>query len=152
MTRPKWNGKRIDKEIGIMSARSAQRTRWRRWRMGRDIAGRKDRDGRMSGLAGTSCCEWRRGSASFSFFYELLEAATRRPLPITVRPAAARARRGLPPLRLPAAALARCAAPRPHGRLQIGRSWRSLSDLELSKRALRVSPSKPRHCIRGSGL
>ena len=32
-----------------MSARSAQRTRWRRWRMGRDIAGRKDRDGRMSG-------------------------------------------------------------------------------------------------------
>ena len=46
---PRWNGKRIDKEIGIMSARSAQRTRWRRWRMGRDIAGRKDRDGRMSG-------------------------------------------------------------------------------------------------------
>ena len=49
----KLNGKlkRIDKEIGIgiMSARSAQRTRWRRWRMGRDIAGRKDRDGRMSG-------------------------------------------------------------------------------------------------------
>ena len=29
-----------------MSARSAQRTRWRRWRMGWDIAGRKDRDGR----------------------------------------------------------------------------------------------------------
>ena len=49
MTRPRWNGKRIDKEIGIMSARSAQRTRWRRWRMGRDIAGRKDRDGRMGG-------------------------------------------------------------------------------------------------------
>ena len=45
----RWYGKRIDKEIGIMSARSAQRTRWRRWRMGRDIAGRKDRDGRMSG-------------------------------------------------------------------------------------------------------
>ena len=40
MTRPRWNGKRIDKEIGIMSARSAQRTRWRRWRMGWDIAGR----------------------------------------------------------------------------------------------------------------
>ena len=104
--------------------------------MGRDIAGWKDLDGRMSGLAGTSCCEWRRGSASFSFFYELLEAATRRPLPITVRPAAARARRGLPPLPPPAAALARRAAalrtaPRPHGRLQIGRSWPSLSDLEL---------------------
>ena len=45
----RWYGKRIDKEIGIMSARSAQRTRWRRWRMGRDIAGRKDRDGRMGG-------------------------------------------------------------------------------------------------------
>ena len=45
----RWYGKRIDKEIGIMSARSAQRTRWRRWRMGRDIAGRKDRDGRKSG-------------------------------------------------------------------------------------------------------
>ena len=34
-----------------MSAHSAQRkiTRWRCWRMGRDIASRKDRDGRMSG-------------------------------------------------------------------------------------------------------
>ena len=32
-----------------MSARSAQRTRWRRWRMGRDIAGGKDREGRMGG-------------------------------------------------------------------------------------------------------
>ena len=40
----RWYGKRIDKEIGIMSARSAQRTRWRRWRMGRDIAGGKDRE------------------------------------------------------------------------------------------------------------
>ena len=44
-----------------MSARSAQRTRWRRWRMGRDIAGRKDRDGRMSGcqaqiVSGDSVC------------------------------------------------------------------------------------------------
>ena len=47
-----------------MSARSAQRTRWRRWRMGRDIAGGKDRDGRLSGLAGTSCRRWRRGEAS----------------------------------------------------------------------------------------
>ena len=68
---PRWNGKRIDKEIGLMSARSAQRTRWRRWRMGRDIslqrcnlAGGKDRDGRLSGLAGTSCRRWRRGKAS----------------------------------------------------------------------------------------
>ena len=57
----RWYGKRIDKEIGIMSARSAQRTRWRRWRMGRDIAGRKDRDGRMSGcqaqiVSGDSVC------------------------------------------------------------------------------------------------
>ena len=32
-----------------MSARSAQRTRWRRWRMGWDRAGRKDRYGRLSG-------------------------------------------------------------------------------------------------------
>ena len=61
---PRWNGKRIDKEIGLMSARSAQRTRWRRWRMGRDIAGGKDRDGRLSGQAGTSCRRWRRGEAS----------------------------------------------------------------------------------------
>ena len=58
---PRWNGKRIDKEIGLMSARSAQRTRWRRWRMGRDIAGRKDREGRMSGcqaqiVSGDSDC------------------------------------------------------------------------------------------------
>ena len=57
----------------------------------------------------------------------------RRPSPIFVRPAAARARRGLPLLPPPTAALARRAAPRPHGRLQVGRSWRSLSDLELSK-------------------
>ena len=73
MTRPKWDGKRIDKEIGIMSARSAQRTRWRRWRMGRDIAGGKDREGRLSGLAGTSCRRRRRGGASpssSSFFLE----------------------------------------------------------------------------------
>ena len=55
-------------------------------------------------------------------------------MPITVRPAAARACRGLPPLRPPAAALARRAAPRPHGRLQIGRSWRSLSDLGALKK------------------
>ena len=47
-----------------MSARSAQRTRWRRWRMGRDIAGGKDREGRLSGLAGTSCRRRRRGGAS----------------------------------------------------------------------------------------
>ena len=47
-----------------MSARSAQRTRWRRWRMGRDIAGGKDWDGRLSGLAGTSCRRRRRGEAS----------------------------------------------------------------------------------------
>ena len=32
--------------------------------MGRDIAGGKDRDGRLSGLAGTSCRRWRRGEAS----------------------------------------------------------------------------------------
>ena len=32
--------------------------------MGRDIAGGKDRGGKPSGLAGTSCREWRRGSAS----------------------------------------------------------------------------------------
>ena len=38
-----------------MSARNAQR-----WRMGRDRAGRKDRDGRLSVLAGTSCREWHR--------------------------------------------------------------------------------------------
>ena len=47
-----------------MSARSAQRTRWRRWRMGRDIAGGKDRDGRLSGLAGSSCRRRRRGKVS----------------------------------------------------------------------------------------
>ena len=32
--------------------------------MGRDIAGGKDRDGRLSGLAGTSCRRRRRGEAS----------------------------------------------------------------------------------------
>ena len=55
-----------------MSARSAQRTRWRRWRMGRDIAGGKDRDGRLSGLAGTSCRQWRRGEASPSSSFQFL--------------------------------------------------------------------------------
>ena len=53
-----------------MSARSAQRTRWRRWRMGRDIAGRKDRDGRMGGceaqIVGGATALW--GSASSSSF------------------------------------------------------------------------------------
>ena len=73
----------------------------------------------------------------------------RRPSPIFVRPAAARARRGLPPLPPPAAALARRAAPRPHGRLQVGRSWRFLSDLERSKEPSQLAPSKPRHCRRG---
>ena len=65
----RWYGKRIDKEIGIMSARSAQRTRWRRWRMGRDKAGRKDRDGRMSGcepqlVGGGHVAHWRSASSS----------------------------------------------------------------------------------------
>ena len=57
-----------------MSARSAQRTRWRRWRMGRDIAGGKDREGRLSGLAGTSCRRWRRGEASPSSSSERVKA------------------------------------------------------------------------------
>ena len=63
----------------------------------------------------------------------------RRPSPIAVRPATARARRGLPPLPPPAVARARRGAPRPHGRLQVGRSWRSLSDLELSKERSQIA-------------
>ena len=63
-----------------MSARSAQRTRWRRWRMGRDIAGRKDRDGRMGGceaqiVGGDLVALW--GSASSSSF-PTLRTSTRR--------------------------------------------------------------------------
>ena len=53
MTRLRWNG-HTDLEICIMSARSAQRTRRRRWRMGRDIAGeremRRTHGRRVSGL------------------------------------------------------------------------------------------------------
>ena len=53
MTRLRWNGP-TDLEICIMSARSAQRTRRRRWRMGRDIAGeremRRTHGRRVSGL------------------------------------------------------------------------------------------------------
>ena len=47
-----------------MSARSAQRklTRWRRWRMGRDIAGVEDRDGRMSGYHSGTSRRWRRST------------------------------------------------------------------------------------------
>ena len=41
MTRLRWNGP-TDLEICIMSARSAQRTRRRRWRMGRDIASERE--------------------------------------------------------------------------------------------------------------
>ena len=72
----RWYGKRIDKEIGIMSARSAQRTRWRRWRMGRDIAVRKDRDGRMSGsqaqlVGGGHVAHWRSASSS-SLLYTVM--------------------------------------------------------------------------------
>ena len=63
----------------------------------------------------------------------------RRPSPIAVRPAAARARQGLPPLPPPAVARARRDAPRPHGRLPVGRSWRSLSDLELSKERSQIA-------------
>ena len=70
-------------------------------------------------------------AVNFMSFWRL----PRRPSPIAVRPAAARARQGLPPLPPPAVARARRGAPRPHGRLQVGRSWRSLSDLELSKEA-----------------
>ena len=39
---PKVENGHADLEICIMSARSAQRTRQRRWRMGRDIAGGLD--------------------------------------------------------------------------------------------------------------
>ena len=49
--------------------------------MGRDIAGGKDRDGRLSGLAGTSCRRWRRGEASLSsssFFFSFPPFALRR--------------------------------------------------------------------------
>ena len=67
-------------------------------------------------------------AVNFMSFWRL----PRRPSPIYVRPAAARARQGLPPLPPPAVVRARRGAPRPHGRLQVGRSWRSLSDLELS--------------------
>ena len=53
MTRLRWYG-HTDLEICIMSARSAQRTRRRRWRMGRDIAGeremRRTHGRRVSGL------------------------------------------------------------------------------------------------------
>ena len=41
MTRSSWYG-HTDLEICIMSARSAQRTRRRRWRMGRDRAGERE--------------------------------------------------------------------------------------------------------------
>ena len=52
-----------------MSARSAQRTRWRRWRMGRDIAGRKDRDGRMSGYQAQAVDGAEAPRFSFFFFF-----------------------------------------------------------------------------------
>ena len=53
-----------------MSARSAQRTRWRRWRMGWDIAGRKDRDGRRMDTSrrAAQSSPWPRGSSSSSFY------------------------------------------------------------------------------------
>ena len=57
-------------------------------------------------------------------------------------PAAARARRRPPPLPPPAVARARRAPQRQHGRLQVGRSWRSLSDLELSKEPLKIADQK----------
>ena len=44
---PRWNGKNIVKEIGIVGAhtRSGQHTRRRRWRTGRDLAGGTDKTG-----------------------------------------------------------------------------------------------------------
>ena len=53
-----------------MSARSAQRTRWRRWRMGWDIAGRKDRDGRRMDTSrrAAKASPWPRSSSPSSFY------------------------------------------------------------------------------------
>ena len=84
-------------------------------------------------------------------FYELL-GATAEASSIDVRPAAAGARQGLPPLSPPAVARAPRAAPRQHGRLQVGRSWHFLSDLEPSKEASSLSYQKRPLCVRGSDL
>ena len=73
-----------------------------------------------------------------------------RPSSIDVRPAAAGARQGSPLLSPPAVARAPRAAPRQHGRLQVGRSWHFLSDLEPSKEASSLSYQKRPLCIRGS--
>ena len=61
-----------------MSARSAQRTRWRRWRMGRDIASRKGRDGRLSGSQVVGRQRRHCGLVSFFLFSHPLPFALRR--------------------------------------------------------------------------
>ena len=72
MARPKWNGKRIDKEIGIVSLLVGGVGEWVGISLHLCIAGGKDRDGRLSrGLAGTSCRRWRRDEASPSFYKPL---------------------------------------------------------------------------------
>ena len=72
-----------------------------------------------------------------------------RPSSIDVRPAAAGARQGSPLLSPPAVARAPRAAPRQHGRLQVGRSWHFLSDLEPSKEASSLTYQNRPLCVRG---
>ena len=70
-----------------MSARSAQRTRWRRWRMGRDTAGGKDREGRMGGCEtqiaeSLSSCALEAGFFFFFFSSEREHPQPPWPLPL----------------------------------------------------------------------
>jgi hypothetical protein len=82
------------------------------------------------------------GHSSLAVDFMSFWGLPQRPSSIDVRLAAAGARQSSPLLSPSAVARAHRAAPRQHGRLQVGRSWHFLSDLEPSKEASTVLSKK----------
>ena len=78
MTRLRWNG-HTDLEICIMSARSAQRTRRRRWRMGRDRAGEREMRRTHGRRLAAKHLSSRGGSVAFCFSHPRTSSFIRTP-------------------------------------------------------------------------
>ena len=78
MTRLRWNGP-TDLEICIMSARSARRTRRRRWRMGRDRAGEREMRRTHGRRVAAKHLSSRGGSVAFCFSHPRTSSFIRTP-------------------------------------------------------------------------
>ena len=78
MTRSRWYG-HTDLEICIMSARSAQRTRRRRWRMGRDRAGEREMRRTHGRRVAAKHLSSRGGSVAFCFSHPRTSSFIRTP-------------------------------------------------------------------------